>query len=94
MIEGVLRKTLIHCGKPDAMMFNYAYLQAQAADPTITKQDILMVGDTLATDILGANKFGIDTALVLSGTTQASRAAALIEASGIIPSYLCESIFT
>ena len=94
MMEAVLRKTFIHCGKPDAMMFNYAYLQAKAIDPSVTKQDILMVGDTLGTDILGANKFGIDTALVLSGTTQASRAAALIEASGIIPTYLCESIFT
>jgi len=94
MMEGILRKTFIHCGKPDAMMFNYAYLQAQSLDPTVTKQDILMVGDTLASDILGANKFGIDTALVLSGTTQASRAAALIEASGIIPTFLCESIFT
>lgn len=94
MLGGILRKTLIHCGKPDAMMFNYAFRQAQAQDPTLSKQDVLMVGDTLATDIIGANKFGFDSALVLSGTMLASRAPALIEASGIVPTHLCESIFT
>ena len=28
-----------------------------------------MVGDTLHTDIIGGNKFGLDTVLVLSGNT-------------------------
>ena len=50
-----------------------------------------MVGDTLTTDILGGNKFGIDTALVLSGNTLRESAAEQIHATGIIPDYICES---
>ena len=94
MMESILRKRFIHFGKPDAMMFNYAYERARRTRPALTKRDILMVGDTLHTDILGANKFGLDTVLVLSGNTLRTRAEALIEASGIIPSHICESAFT
>ena len=94
MMQRVLRKRFIHFGKPDAMMFNYAYERARLAYPGLTKREILMVGDTLHTDILGGNKFGLDTALVLSGNTLRSRADALIDATGIIPNYICESAFT
>ena len=31
------------------------------------KKKIIAIGDSLRTDILGANNFGIDSALVLSG---------------------------
>jgi ribonucleotide monophosphatase NagD (HAD superfamily) len=55
---------------------------------------VLMVGDTLHTDILGANTFGIDTALVLSGNTRKADASIEISSSGIIPTYVCESILT
>ena len=53
-----------------------------------------MVGDTLETDILGANTFGLDTALVLSGNTRPEQAMMQIESKGITPTYLCESVFT
>jgi hypothetical protein len=36
----------------------------------------------------------VDTALVLSGNTLASDAASLIQATGIVPSYICDSILT
>jgi ribonucleotide monophosphatase NagD (HAD superfamily) len=52
-----------------------------------------MVGDTLETDIQGANTFGLDTALVLSGNTQPEQAAVQIQAKVIIPTDLCESVF-
>lgn len=94
MMEKILRKRFIHFGKPDAMMFSYALERAKAARPGLSKRDILMVGDTLHTDILGANKFGLDTVLVLSGNTLRTRASALIEATGIIPTFVCESTFT
>ncbi len=51
-------------GKPDVKVFKKvidAYFQ------DIPKQKILMVGDTLETDILGANKVGIDSVLLLTG---------------------------
>jgi ribonucleotide monophosphatase NagD (HAD superfamily) len=57
-----------------------------------SKKDILMVGDTLHTDILGGNKFGVSTALVLSGNTEADNAEQQINSTGIIPDYICNSI--
>jgi ribonucleotide monophosphatase NagD (HAD superfamily) len=60
----------------------------------LKKSDILMVGDTLETDILGANTFGLDTALVLSGNTRPEQALLMIQAKGIIPTHMCESVFT
>src|SRR5262245_39361616 len=69
LLEGLLHKRFIRFGKPDAIMFYYAFERALIKNPQLRRQDILMVGDTLETDILGGNKFGIDTALVLSGNT-------------------------
>ncbi len=50
-----------------------------------------MVGDTLHTDILGGNKFGLDTVLVLSGNTLSQDAETRIRATGIMPTYVCET---
>jgi len=50
-----------------------------------------MVGDTLQTDILGGNKFGLDTVLVLSGNTLPKDADNRITATGIVPTYICNS---
>jgi len=50
-----------------------------------------MVGDTLSTDIIGGNKFGLDTVLVLTGNTLAKHAEMRINSRGIIPTYVCES---
>ena len=92
MMQEIIRKDFIRFGKPDSLMFSYALARAQEARPQLEKSRILMVGDTLGTDILGANKFGIDTVLVLSGNTQPERAELMIESSGIIPDYVCDSI--
>lgn len=89
MVEGIVGRTFIRFGKPDAQMFMYAYEMLLKKRP-ISKSDILMVGDTLHTDIIGGNKFGLDTTLVLSGNTLADKAALRIEMSGIIPTYICE----
>jgi ribonucleotide monophosphatase NagD (HAD superfamily) len=50
-----------------------------------------MVGDTLQTDILGGNKFGLDTVLVLSGNTLPADVDTNIASTGIAPTYICES---
>jgi HAD superfamily hydrolase (TIGR01450 family) len=94
MMERIVNKTFIRFGKPDTMMFSHAFACADANNPNLKKSDVLMVGDTLQTDILGANTFGIDTALVLSGNTLAARAEVMIQSTGIIPSYICSSVFT
>ncbi|RMG31559.1 MAG: TIGR01459 family HAD-type hydrolase, partial [Bacteroidetes bacterium] len=90
LIEYVVQKKFIRFGKPDAQMFNFAFEHIQQHQQ-VTKEDILMVGDTLHTDIIGGNKFGIDTALVLSGNTLPKDVEIKIEATGIIPDYICES---
>jgi HAD superfamily hydrolase (TIGR01450 family) len=92
MMERLLGRKFIYFGKPDTSMFSYAWAQVQALEPEVTKGDILMVGDTLETDILGANKFGLDTALVLSGNTRPEDAQRAIMSTGIVPDHVCASI--
>ncbi len=91
LVENMLGKKFIHYGKPDSQMFMFAYEQL-TKDGFINKDEILMVGDTLKTDILGGNKFGIKTMLVLSGNTREDTYKSQIEATGIIPDYVCKSI--
>ncbi len=92
MLESIVGKQFIRFGKPDAQLFMFAYEQVQKRLPAISKNDILMVGDTLRSDILGGNKFGLDTVLVLTGNTAPQEAELRILATGIIPTYVCESI--
>ena len=94
MLERIVGKAFIRFGKPDTMMFSHAFACAHDNLPDLKKSEILMVGDTLETDIIGANTFGLDTALVLSGNTRPEQAAVQIQAKGITPTYLCESVFT
>ena len=91
MVEAITGRQFIKFGKPDVQMFIFAHNHSQTAQ-AVGKEQILMVGDTLTTDIMGGNKFGIDTALVLSGNTLRGSAAELIHATGIIPDYVCESV--
>ena len=91
MIETIVGKQFIRFGKPDAQLFMFAYERLGNA-AQVSKRDILMVGDTLKTDILGGNKFGLDTALVLTGNTQPQDAEVLIRSTGIIPTYVCKSV--
>lgn len=91
MVEHLTGKQFIRFGKPDAQMFVFAYEHVQPFHPA-DKNEILMVGDTLETDIIGGNKFGLDTVLVLSGNTLPHLAQQSILATGIIPTYVCESV--
>lgn len=90
MVESISRRKFLKFGKPDSNMFIFAYEHTQKAIE-VGKEKILMVGDTLDTDILGGNKFGIHTALVLTGNTLPENAALRIASSGIIPDHICAS---
>jgi HAD superfamily hydrolase (TIGR01450 family) len=92
LVESMLNKKFIHFGKPDTQMFTYTYNRLKQRLGPFTKKEILMVGDNLNTDILGGNKFGIKTTLVLSGNTREDNAEQQINASGIIPDFICRSI--
>lgn len=91
LVENILNRKFIHFGKPDSQMFMYAYSKL-LENHTLRKQEILMVGDTLHTDILGGNKFGISTALVLTGNTTEEAVDIMVSSTGIIPDYICQSI--
>ncbi|MEO7214381.1 HAD-IIA family hydrolase [Mucilaginibacter sp.] len=90
MIEAIVGKKFIRFGKPDSQMFMFAYDLIREYRP-ISKKEIVMVGDTLQTDILGGNKFGLDTVLVLSGNTLAADAQNRMTSTGIVPTYICDS---
>jgi len=92
MVEDIVHKNFIRFGKPDAQMFMFGHERAMKKQPSLKRNEILMVGDTLYTDIIGGNKFGMDTALVLSGNTLPDMADIRIKGSGIIPDYICESV--
>lgn len=94
LLSDITEKTFVRFGKPDSMMFAYALARAQEQIPHVTKRDVLFVGDTLRTDIIGANTYGFDSTLVLSGNTLPERADLMIRSSGIIPTYVSESIAT
>jgi HAD superfamily hydrolase (TIGR01450 family) len=91
LVENMLNKKFIYFGKPDSQMFMYAYAELNEYG-TFLKNEIMMVGDNLHTDILGGNKFGVKTTLVLSGNTTAEDAELEIHSSGIIPDFICRSI--
>jgi HAD superfamily hydrolase (TIGR01450 family) len=59
LVESMLHKKFIHFGKPDSQMFMYAFDELNHSG-SFQKEEILMVGDTLLTDILGGNKFGVN----------------------------------
>ena len=91
LVESILGREFIHFGKPDSQMFMHAFEQLQKVGK-FQRKEILMVGDTLHTDILGGNKFGIDTLLVLSGNTRKENYQTLIQASGVIPDFVADSL--
>lgn len=94
LLSQITEKTFVRFGKPDSMMFAYALARAREQLPNVSKRDVLFVGDTLRTDIIGSNTYGFDSILVLSGNTLPETADLMIRASGIIPTYIAESIAT
>ena len=70
-------------GKPENAMFEMA-LAHLGTDASYT----LMVGDRLETDIVGAQRAGLKTALVWSGVTTPE----LLAESGITPDLVCDDI--
>ncbi len=91
MVERISKKKFIYFGKPDSQMFMLAYEKVMDR-VNLKRKEILMVGDTLSLDILGGNKFGLSTALVLSGNTAEDQMRLYIKSTGIIPDYICPSI--
>jgi HAD superfamily hydrolase (TIGR01459 family) len=68
---------VIYYGKPDSKIYSLALELSQSEH--IAKERILMIGDSLNTDILGANNFGIKSILVGTGILQDSLKECTIE---------------
>lgn len=63
-IEAASGQSAVIIGKPESPMFEIA-LQQLGTSP----EETLMIGDRLETDIVGAGRLGIQTALMLSGVS-------------------------
>lgn len=80
----------VFLGKPFASVFELALSRP---DPPIKKTRVLMVGDTLQTDILGGGLMGVSTALVTGfGAHFGADPADLIARSGIVPDFIIPHI--
>ncbi len=75
-------------GKPDPAIFSMAIEQHQITDPS----RVLMVGDTLYTDILGGNAMGFKTLLLQCGVYQDEDIMAVIASTGISPHYVAPGL--
>lgn len=73
-VHTAVGKLPVVAGKPEAAIFEVAVERFGASNP-------LFIGDRLDTDILGANRAGIRSALVLTGIDQAKQVLAVEEDS-------------
>lgn len=74
------------CGKPFADIYDLAISRLPSG---IDKSRVLMVGDTLHTDILGGRTAGMKTALITGyGSLKGLNVEKALEASGITPDYI------
>jgi HAD superfamily hydrolase (TIGR01450 family) len=94
MIEKITGRRSIKIGKPFSPIFEFAFQRARTKIPDLKPEEVLMVGDTLETDILGGNRQGYHTLLVLSGNTPKEHYRRAITRSGIVPYAVAESIAT
>lgn len=83
MIEVASDKTPIIIGKPEHAMFDVAVQRLG-----VPRERVLMLGDRLNTDILGANRAGLQSALLFTGVSTPAEA----EQSTIKPTYIFEDI--
>jgi HAD superfamily hydrolase (TIGR01458 family) len=84
MLEDAAGIKAIYIGKPNRYIFDIA-LNTMG---NIERRKILMVGDRLETDILGAKKAGLKAALVKTGEFRESD----LESPVIVPDYIFDSV--
>lgn len=80
-------------GKPFPEIYQTVVKKMEEQNMIFTPKRTLMLGDTLHTDILGGNAFGIKTALISAhGFFKGRDPAPFIAQSGIIPDFILPSI--
>lgn len=88
--------TVFYYGKPYPRIYELAFKRL-ATEGVHDKKRILMIGDTLETDILGANNAGIDSAVVKTGNMERLLIAGntmekIVQNYGIIPTWVIDSL--
>ena len=83
LIEASGKKPDMIIGKPEP----WIYLEVLERE-NVSKDEVLVIGDRLDTDILGAKKLGVDSLLVLTGVTSKND----LENSSIKPEYVCTNL--
>lgn len=61
---------VIYTGKPYSEIFENVLSYLEYTKGSVNKSRVLMIGDTIETDIMGAKEVGIDSALVLTGNAK------------------------
>lgn len=89
LVESVVEQDFVYFGKPGVDFFEFAH---QKHPHTISKSDVVMVGDTMYTDILGASNYGIDSVLVLTGSTHETMVEQEAKRVGVEPTFVCPSV--
>lgn len=85
LLENSIVKQAHFVGKPFPLVFEYAIKKAKNLWG-VEKEEIMMVGDTLHTDILGANSIGLKSALIEGyGFFHGANPLPYMEKSGIYP---------
>lgn len=92
LIERALHCQFRYFGKPHRIMYESAYERICSQHGTVSKDQILMIGDNLVTDIKGANDFGIQSALILTGITKPDEVELEMKKTGIRPTHILDSM--
>ncbi len=83
-------------GKPDPSVYEVLHkMVCEQTGQDIPKEKILMIGDSLRTDILGANRYGIDSLLVLTGIhggMNPDQLRLLCEEYGAFPTHIADAL--
>jgi HAD superfamily hydrolase (TIGR01450 family) len=79
-------------GKPDLTPYEAGLAAARELLPDLAPHQVLMIGDTLETDIRGAQPLGLRTALITTGNTSAAQVQAEIDRTGIQPDHLLDGL--
>lgn len=89
LVEQTIQKAKpVLFGKPDPVIFSMAIKQHQITNPS----RVLMVGDTLYTDILGGNAMGFKTLLLQCGVYQNEDIMEVIASTGISPHFVAPGL--
>ena len=83
MIENAVNRKPIYIGKPNTLMIDISLKETNTK-----KENAIIIGDRLSTDILCGVKSGIDTAAVFTGETNEEE----IESSKYKPTYIFNSV--